>query len=49
MCISKKKCPVPFDQQPLNEYFSLKKSFFFSWSTLVVKKYLQKMIIVEFF
>lgn len=42
MCISKKKCPVPFDQQPLNEYFSLKKSFFFSWSTLVVMKYLQK-------
>ncbi len=32
MCISKKKCPVPFDQQPLNEYFALKESKFFSWS-----------------
>nr|YP_009297915.1 hypothetical protein Plocam_017 [Plocamium cartilagineum]AOM67853.1 hypothetical protein Plocam_017 [Plocamium cartilagineum] len=42
MCISKKKCPVPFDQQPLNEYFSLKRSFFFSWSTLVGRKYFQK-------
>lgn len=32
MCISKKSCPVPFEQQPLNEYFALKESQFFSWS-----------------
>ena len=28
----KSMCPVPFDQQPLNEYLSLKKSWLFSWS-----------------
>nr|YP_009511276.1 hypothetical protein [Gracilariopsis longissima]AXI97153.1 hypothetical protein [Gracilariopsis longissima]UAD89069.1 hypothetical protein [Gracilariopsis longissima] len=42
MCVSKKICPVPFDQQPLNEYFSLRTSWFFSWSTLTLNKYLIK-------
>nr|QCI05486.1 hypothetical protein [Crouania attenuata] len=28
----KKQCPVPFDQQPLNEYFELKNSWLFSSS-----------------
>nr|YP_009398068.1 hypothetical protein [Gredgaria maugeana]ARW67254.1 hypothetical protein [Gredgaria maugeana] len=32
MFTTKSNCPVPFDQQPLNEYLSLKKSFLFSWS-----------------
>nr|YP_010937691.1 hypothetical protein Ycf36 [Palisada intermedia]WKW95711.1 hypothetical protein Ycf36 [Palisada intermedia] len=32
MTIDKKNCPVPFDQQPLNEYLSLKKNCLFSWS-----------------
>ncbi len=32
MFISKNNCPVPFDQQPLNEYFALKDSSLFSWS-----------------
>lgn len=27
----KTNCPVPFDQQPLNEYLALKKSLLFSW------------------
>nr|QCI04437.1 hypothetical protein [Antithamnion hubbsii] len=40
MCISKKKCPVPFDQQPLNEYFALKESKLFSWSICDKKTYL---------
>nr|YP_009393119.1 hypothetical protein [Bostrychia moritziana]ARW61681.1 hypothetical protein [Bostrychia moritziana] len=40
MCISKKNCPVPFDQQPLNEYIALKKSFLFSWSTDTIKNYI---------
>lgn len=40
MFISKDVCPVPFDQQPLNEYISLKQSCFFSWSILPVKLYL---------
>ena len=40
MSTSKDPCPVPFDQQPLNEYISLKQSCFFSWSILPVKSYL---------
>nr|YP_010619103.1 hypothetical protein PNW47_pgp079 [Pterosiphonia complanata]WAX03116.1 hypothetical protein [Pterosiphonia complanata] len=32
MFSKKINCPVPFDQQPLNEYFLLKESFLFSWS-----------------
>nr|YP_009393330.1 hypothetical protein [Symphyocladiella dendroidea]ARW61892.1 hypothetical protein [Symphyocladiella dendroidea] len=32
MFSKKSNCPVPFDQQPLNEYLSLKDSFLFSWS-----------------
>ena len=39
MSISKKECPVPFDQQPLNEYLSLKESRFFAWSTEESQKY----------
>lgn len=39
MSISKKNCPVPFDQQPLNEYLLLKDSVFFSWSTKEKKIY----------
>nr|YP_010198808.1 hypothetical protein LK101_pgp084 [Gracilaria tikvahiae]UAD88041.1 hypothetical protein [Gracilaria tikvahiae] len=44
MSISKKMCPVPFDQQPLNEYFALKASCFFSWCTLPLNQYLTKMV-----
>lgn len=33
-------CPVPFDQEPLNEYLALKQSWLFSWSTHKVKKYI---------
>ena len=40
MSIPKKDCPVPFDQQPLNEYLSLKESKFFAWSTKEKKEYL---------
>lgn len=32
MALNKNVCPVPFDQQPLNEYEALKKSIFFTWS-----------------
>nr|YP_010851638.1 hypothetical protein Ycf36 [Echinothamnion hystrix]WGH14586.1 hypothetical protein Ycf36 [Echinothamnion hystrix] len=32
MFSTKSDCPVPFDQQPLNEYLALKESFLFSWS-----------------
>nr|YP_009732371.1 hypothetical protein [Gracilaria textorii]QHS70948.1 hypothetical protein [Gracilaria textorii] len=46
MSISKKTCPVPFDQQPLNEYFALKASWFFSLCTLPLNKYLIKVVTV---
>lgn len=39
MCISRSNCPVPFDQQPLNEYLALKKSWLFSLSTYKMKEY----------
>jgi hypothetical protein len=34
-------CPVPAEQQPLNEYLALKESFFFSWATLSIWQYLR--------
>nr|YP_009732109.1 hypothetical protein [Gracilaria edulis]QHS70544.1 hypothetical protein [Gracilaria edulis]UAD85614.1 hypothetical protein [Gracilaria edulis] len=46
MSISKKKCPVPFDQQPLNEYLSLKTSWFFSWSTSSLDRYFAKLFTI---
>lgn len=46
MFISKDICPVPFDQQPLNEYISLKKSCFFSWSIMPMSKYLNTIYII---
>lgn len=38
-----KKCPVPFDQQPLNEYKDLKNSWFFSWSTIKRSEYISQL------
>nr|YP_010195969.1 hypothetical protein LK221_pgp086 [Gracilaria bursa-pastoris]UAD83366.1 hypothetical protein [Gracilaria bursa-pastoris] len=49
MSISKKMCPVPFDQQPLNEYFALKASWFFSLCTLPLNQYLTKVVTVFVF
>nr|YP_010485022.1 hypothetical protein Ycf36 [Hypnea cervicornis]UVW80716.1 hypothetical protein Ycf36 [Hypnea cervicornis] len=40
MFAPKNVCPVPFDQQPLNEYLALKKSWFFAWSVLSLNKYI---------
>lgn len=39
-----KFCPIPFEQQPLNEYQALKESWFFSWVFLPLSAYLQKLI-----
>lgn len=36
-------CPVPSEQQPINEYQELKDSWFFSWATLDWGAYLRKM------
>ncbi|WP_302883614.1 CGLD27 family protein [Kovacikia minuta] len=37
-------CPVPFEQQPLNEYRELKDSWFFSWATLEMPHYAKKLV-----
>lgn len=36
-------CPVPFEQQPLNEYEELKESWFFRWATLDLPQYVRKL------
>jgi Conserved in the green lineage and diatoms 27 len=36
-------CPVPAEQQPINEYQELKESWFFSWATLDWRRYAIKM------
>nr|YP_009237369.1 hypothetical protein [Wildemania schizophylla]AKS28416.1 hypothetical protein [Wildemania schizophylla] len=38
----KTQCPVPNEQQPANEYTSLKNSWFFCWPTLSSKSYNKK-------
>jgi hypothetical protein len=35
-------CPVPEEQQPVNEYEQLKESWFFRWATLDVASYTKK-------
>ena len=39
-------CPVPKDQQPLNEYVELKEAFFYRWAKLARSQYLQKIILM---
>jgi hypothetical protein len=33
-------CPVPKEQQPLNEYIELKEAFFYRWAKLALSQYL---------
>lgn len=33
-------CPVPIDQQPMNEYLNLKESLFFCWTTETLNTYI---------
>lgn len=37
-------CPVPLEQQPLNEYRDLQESWFFRWATLEPTLYIKTMI-----
>lgn len=46
MTMYKNNCPVPFDQQPLNEYLSLKNSFLFSWSLSRMKTFLSGCLVM---
>ena len=45
MNISKDLCPVPFDQQPLNEFYALKNSYFFSFFGMNNRHYLYSIIL----
>lgn len=46
MTIDKSNCPVPFDQQPLNEYLSLKKNCLFSWSLSKMKIFIYGFLLI---
>lgn len=39
-------CPVPDEQQPLNEYMALKEAFVFRWATLKVWTYIKVLITI---
>lgn len=39
-------CPVPTEQQPINEYQQLRESWFFRWATLGVWAYLKPIVIL---
>ncbi len=39
-------CPVPIEQQPINEYQELKESWFFGWGTLERRDYITKLVCV---
>nr|UEQ11885.1 Hypothetical protein Ycf36 [Kumanoa mahlacensis] len=39
-------CPVPFEQQPLNEYAALKKLMLFAWPTKTINNFVIKLLIV---
>lgn len=37
-------CPVPFEQQPINEYQQLRESWCFRWGTLALPAYIRKLV-----
>jgi hypothetical protein len=39
-------CPVPAEQQPINEYQELKESWFFRWATLELRGYLKPILVL---
>lgn len=39
-------CPVPAEQQPINEYQELQESWFFRWATLEFRNYIQPIILL---
>jgi len=48
MPVSKNVCPVPFDQQPLNEFYALKNSCFFSFFGFQFNTYIFRVITIFF-
>jgi hypothetical protein len=45
MSVSTSGCPIPFDQQPLNEYRSLQDSCFARWAILDLRAYLVRTLV----
>jgi len=43
MCFFNSFCPVPFDQQPLNEFYELKNSCFFSFFGFQLSTYIYRL------
>ncbi|NET37857.1 MAG: CGLD27 family protein [Cyanothece sp. SIO1E1] len=39
-------CPVPFEQQPINEYQDLKESWFYSWASRNLRGYLIPIVVL---
>lgn len=48
MSFSRNMCPVPFDQQPLNEFYALKNSCFFSFFGFKLSKYVYSILSICF-
>lgn len=48
MPVSRNVCPVPFDQQPLNEFYALKNSWFFSFFGFQFDTYIFRVITIFF-
>lgn len=47
MRLSKDVCPVPFDQQPLNEFYALQESGIFSWFGLNNESYIYSLFMTS--
>jgi hypothetical protein len=46
MSVPRNICPVPFDQQPLNEFYVLKNSCFFSFFGFNLRKYIYRILTI---
>ncbi len=46
MTVSVSRCPVPPDQQPLNEFKSLQSSWFFGWSNAPLPKFIGRLLLL---
>jgi len=46
MTLFSNDCPVPFDQQPFNEYLNLKKISLFSEFNMSIKQYIYKILVI---
>lgn len=49
MSIYKDICPIPFDQQPLNEYAQLKELLLFDWSATTIANFIKKLVTIFLF